>query len=373
MKSKNWVWIVLAIVVVALIVGILINSSQNKGDIKIGAIIFLTGNQASLGEEVKNAFVLANDINNAKGGKQIELIIEDSQDNPTTAISAYNKLKLENVALVISTGDQVSYALNPIANQDKMVIFNTVAASGQISGAYAFRGWVTAEKQAKVMGDYAINDLKLKRFGVIAINNIYGESYLNQFKETIGGSGEVVSEELYGIMDSDVKTQITKAMASNPDAIVVAGFGPAYPLVFKQLRELGWEGIILTDNSLSIPYFFNSIGIENLNNTYFSSTNFDATNPVNPQMKDFVERYKAKYGAEPGFVGAFAFDSYNILYDTLQKCNKGSDSIKNCLLNVKDEQGVLGTIDLSTHDMVVPLYIKQVENNSVIIAKEITD
>lgn len=366
------------IVVIVMIVGIAIGSivllPKTTETPKIGAIVFLTGPQSSLGEEVNNALLIANELGYSESGKRIELVVEDSQDDPSKAISAYNKLRLENIPVIISTGDQVSYALSPIADRDEVVLLTTVAASQDISGDYVFRGWITAQLQAEIIGEYIIKDLGIERIGLIYINNIYGESYRNALQDSmIEGNGEVLSEEAYGIADKDVKTQVLKTMEKEPEAIVVAGFGPAYPLVFKQLREYGWQGRILTDNTLSIPYFFNSIGIENLNNVYFTSTNFNAEYPVNDKTRDFVTMYKEKFGADPSFTGAFAFDSYNILSSVIRECGYNSEAIKECLLNVKGKQGILGSIDFSTHEMKIPLYVKKIEDGKVVTEKTIEE
>lgn len=373
--SKTILWLIIAIIVIG---GIWYGASRKPAEklekevIKIGAIIFLTGDQSSLGEEVNNALILANELDNAQLERKITLAVEDSQDDANKAISAYNKLRLEKIPVIISSGDQVSYVLSPIANTDKVVILNTVAASQEISGEYTFRAFITTKQQAKIMGEYATKDMKIKKIGLIYINNIYGESYRNTLLDTVKqNNGEIVSEEAYGIADKDVKTQILKIMEKKPEAILVAGFGPAYSLVFKQLREYGWRGVILTDNTLSIPFFFNGIGIENLNDTYFTSTNFDAVNPTNDKMRDFVEKYKAKFRMDPSFIGAFAFDSYNILASTIKKCGYDPEAIRNCLLNVKGEQSILGSVDFSTHEMKIPLYIKKIEGNKVVIKKVI--
>ena len=375
--NKTAKWVIGIVIVLVIVVW---GYSAMKGPsvpvstepIKIGAIVFLTGDQAIFGDEIKNSLLLANELDNASSLKKVEVVIEDSQDNPATAVSAYNKLRLENIPAIISTGDQVSYALSPIANKDKVVLLMTTVASQNISGDYAFRGFITAEQQAKIMGEYATKDLGIKKIGAIYINNIYGESYIKAFEDAVvSNNGHLTSKENYGIADNDVKTQILKTLKNNPDVISVSGFGPAYPLIFKQLRELGWKGVILADTTLTNPFFFDAIGIENLGDTYFTSTNFDSAIPANIQTRDFVDKYKTKFGTAPGYIGAFAFDSYNVLSASIKECGYNAENIKDCLLKTKNKQGLLGVIDFSTHEMKVPLYVKKVEGDKTIIKKTI--
>jgi len=336
-----------------------LNSNQGANEnIQIGTVLFLTGNQSALGEEVKNALILAN-----QDKQNIQLIIEDSQDSPTEAIDAYYQLKAQGIPLIISAGDQVGYALSPLANNDELVIFNLVAASDDINlGDYVYRGWITAKEQAKLIAEYAANDLNLQKLAVIYIDNTYGESYKSGLIESFP-NGSITSQQSYSIDDKDLKTQIAKSINSKPQAIVVAGFGPAYSVVVRQLREMGWQGIILTDNTLSIPYFFEQIGIDNLTDTYYTSTLFDLSNPTTQSMSGFIANYRQKFNQDPSFVAAFSFDAYNLIISAINNCpGYRSQDLKKCLEDIQNFQGVMGEITFEDHAMRVPLVVKKAGN-----------
>ncbi|MBI4087118.1 ABC transporter substrate-binding protein [Candidatus Kaiserbacteria bacterium] len=347
------------------------NKRTTDGSVKVGAVLFLTGNQAVFGEEIRNSLLLANEVYNADADTNVELLIEDSQDDPKAGISAYNKLKQQGVSAMISAGDQVSYALSPLANNDKLPLVMTAAAAGEINGDYTFRSFITARKQAEVVGNYAVEDLKSKNIGVLYINNIFGESYLDALKAALHDRAAVVSEEAFNIADSELRTQITKVIASEPDAIVISGFGPGYTTAFNQLRQYGWRGSILTVNTLSIPYVFNTIAPANLHDTYFTDTNFDISEPANAKTAEFIKRYKEKYKTNPSFIGAFAYDMYTVLGSAIQKCGSDPEEIKDCLLDIQGVDAMLGDIDFSTHEMRVPLYVKKVEDGTPAIVKVI--
>jgi branched-chain amino acid transport system substrate-binding protein len=347
-----------------------------KEPIKIGAILFLTGPEAVLGEEIKNGLVLANELDNEKAEQKIELVIEDSGGDKNKAISAYQKLRLEKIPIIISTGDRISYVLSTFANKDRVLLLGIAADSQEISGDYFFRGSLRVQKEAEILGDYAVKELNCKRIGVLYINDIYGESFRKVFDDTVRkNTGEIVSEESFGIVDSDVKTQILKTIQNNPDCISVSGFGPGLNIVFKQLREYGWNGITISTSPITDPYQFKTIGIENLNNTYFLAVDFDAENPSNEKIKEFVDRYKKRFSKShlPGKFVAIAYDDYNILAWAIRECGYDAEKVKNCLLEAKDKQGILGPIDFSTHELKIPLYLKKVENGKIITIKAITE
>lgn len=145
-------------------------------------------------------------------------------------------------------------------------------------------------------------------------------------------------------------------------------------IVFKQLREYGWNGITISPSPITDPYQFKTIGIENLNNTYFLAVDFDAEKPSNEKVKEFVERYKERFPKSPlpGKYAAIAYDNYNILAWAIRECGYDAEKVKNCLLEAKDKQGILGPIDFSTHELKIPLYLKKVENGKIITIKAIT-
>ena len=360
--NKKVIWTVIILIILGVIWFVVDKQEPvTSGEpIKIGAILFLTGNQASLGEEVRNALTLAEQMSGAETSGKIELLIEDSQDDPKVALRAYQKLKAEGVSAIISTGDQVSYALSSVAERDRLPLIMTVASATESAGDYVFRAFITTEQQATLMGNFALNELKHKNVGILSINNIFGESYFGVLKKVVeAGGGKIVINEGFGIGDSDLKTQITKVIAAKPDAIFVSGFGPAYPVAFKQLRQFGWRGDILTVNTLAIPFFFDAIAPSDLHDTYFSDTGFNVKMPTNQKMTEFITEYQKQFNADPSFVGAYAFDLYNLLNSALEKCGAEANDIRACLLEVKNESGVLGSLDFSSHDLKVPLFIRK--------------
>ncbi len=342
------------------------DTKQITKEYKLGVINLLTGPQSFIGEEINNALILANELDNQNSKEKINLVIEDSQDDPKIAISAYNKLKTEEVPIIISVGDQVNSVLSPLANNDKVVLNMTLTASDQTFGEYAFRTFSSVKEQAKAIGDYAKSDLGLKKIAMIYIDNVLGETY----KKVLVGLNdfEFSSIESYGFLDKDVKTQILKTIEENPEAIVVTGFGPAHALVFKQLREFDWQGITLSDSSLSAPFVLNGIGLENLDNTYFTGPSFDFENPGSQKMKNFIDKYTEKFKKEPSYVGAFAFDAYDISSSAIRNCKYNGEAIKKCLEEFESE-GIMGSMKFINHEIKVPLYIRKVDSGEIVVKK----
>lgn len=328
--------------------------------IKIGAIVFLTGNQASLGDEIINSFQIAKEDFEKKTGKKLELVIEDSKDDPAQAISAYQKLKLQGHRLIITTGDAVTAALIPLAEEDNIVLLSTVVASDDLSSEWMFRVWTTGSQHGEVLA-YQANKLNISDVAIISLENIFSNSVISAFENDVNDNISIVSQEKYQIADNDVRTQLTRIKQANPDVLLITGFGPTYPVIFKQAKELQINATILADGSISIPYFFFSAGgYEVINDTYFVGTEFDNTNKENVAL--FRNRYSNLSDYEPSFTAAFGYDTLYVAASVLNQCDSSNaNELRICLEEISDYNGLLGNnLSFSSDQKIsVPLYIRQ--------------
>ena len=372
MNRRN-LWLIIGgvVVVAAIIVGVYrsrqTQSNGQANEYKIGAIVFLTGPQAPLGTEVRNALTVAQEEINSKGGingRKINILYEDSKDNPRDAIAAFNRLETEKVPVLISTGDVVSLNLAPIVDEKKIPMVATVAAGPDVPkrSDWVFRVFIQATRQADRMANYAAKNLGIKSAAVLAINNEFGVSTSGTFKEVFERlGGRITGMETYGVADRDVRTQITKLKATNPDAIYITGFGDGYGACIKQVRELKYAGTMLSDSSLAIPFFQQQTTPAN-EGAYFTSTLYEE-NSQDELARNFITQYRAKFNSEPGFVGAFAYDSLRLIAAALAKGGDSPQGIRDALLGVKDFPGVIGKVSFNADgDLDFPLVVKRIEN-----------
>lgn len=144
-------------------------------DLKIGVIAPLSGEQAFIGQDFKNGMEL-------RLPEKISVIFEDSYGDITKAISAYNKLKLDNIDIlvVVGAGDE---ALIPLVDADKIPTILTVSSTGGLptKSKYVFRYFTNADIDVPVMIKYITESLDIKNVGIIHIQDNYGISYKDVF------------------------------------------------------------------------------------------------------------------------------------------------------------------------------------------------
>jgi len=184
--------------------------------------------------------------------------------------------------------------------------------------------------------------LNLKKAGIMYINDEWGASLANAFREKFKGS---IKMESFGSNDKDFRTQITKLKAFEPGAILVLGHSNVnLGIALRQIKELGYNGIILSTLEVSYPEVLETAG-EAINGVIYSDLNIDYEN--NPVAKEMKEIYVAKYDKEPDLSVAFAYDMTNLLINAIKKGGYEVGGIKDELLKTKDFEGVFGKLNIN--------------------------
>jgi branched-chain amino acid transport system substrate-binding protein len=228
-------------------------------EIKIGAILPLSGNTAWLGEQHKWGIDLAVEQINAMGGvngKKIIVLYEDDKNEPLEAVNAFNKLLItHHPSIVITAMSGSSMAILPIAEKNKVVLFANCGYPGITDKSeWVFRNFITSTQEAHVMARFSFEELGVKELAVLYIDDAYGEGGKNIFEEEYTRmGGRILAIEKYDKNGTDFKTEIAKIRSVEPKALYILGYGNATSIMLRQLRESGYKGIILGTNNFSGP------------------------------------------------------------------------------------------------------------------------
>ena len=351
--------------------------NTNSNEIKIGANLEMTGNTATFGQSATNGAKLAIKQVNAKGGvlgKQITLVVADNKSDTAEAANAMQKL---------ATQDKVIASIAPIASSSVMAAAQ-VNESAKILGIsptasnpnvtvdpetgkvrdYLFRATFIDPFQGAVMANFAKNTLKAQKAAVYIENSSdYAKGLGKFFKETfVQNGGNIVSDEAYLAKDTDFKATLTKIKASNPDVIFVPGYYQEVGMIVKQAREIGITVPILGADGWDSAKLPEIAGAEALNNTFFS--NHYSPDDNSPEIKNFVEAYKAEYGQVPDAFAALSYDATMMIIEAIKRAGvEDSVKVKDELAKTKDYQGVSGSITLDEkHNAVKGVVIKKKKN-----------
>jgi len=120
------------------VMGLLFLGCVQKEPIRVGFVAELTGRQADLGVQERNAAELAVDKINAAGGvagRPIELVVRDDRGTSEGAQAADRELIAARVVAIIghATSGQTIAAL-PVAEQAGMVLISPSSSTPKLSG-----------------------------------------------------------------------------------------------------------------------------------------------------------------------------------------------------------------------------------------------
>jgi branched-chain amino acid transport system substrate-binding protein len=372
--TKTIIWIVIiAIIVIGGIWYGVGRKAGKEGVIKIGAILPLSGSNATYGNEIKNAIELAiEEVNNSDGinSRKLELIYEDDQADPKVGTNAMQKLvNIDKVPIVLGSwvsGVVVSSA--PIAEQNKVIVMaEAIAPAITNIGDYIFRIQPSAGFYSEKLMEVVISKLNLKKISIIYINNEFGVALRDTVKSAAQRlGGQIVAEESYMPGDSDFKTQLTKIKSVNPDALFIGGYQEQINII-KQANELGLKTQFLAGPPFESQTTIKGLGI--LAEGVIYPYHF-AKESANPQTISYMDAYKKKFGVETGGFASLMYDAVHIIANAMKKCEVNTDCIKTELYNT-NYNGVSGNITFDKNgDPIIPIVIKTVKNGQFVPYEE---
>jgi branched-chain amino acid transport system substrate-binding protein len=236
-------------------------TSGNQTPIPIGIAVAQTSNVALLGQEQVTGAKIAEAYFNKKGGingTPIRLIFQDTAGDEQGAINAFNSLISQDkvVGIVGPTLSQQAFSADPIAERAGVPVIapsNTAKGIPQI-GKYIAR----VSAPVAVVAPNAIESAlkinpQIKKVAVFfAQNDAFSKSETGTFQETVKQKGlELATVQTFQTTDTDFQSQVTNAINIKPDLIIISGLSADGGNLVKQLRELGYKGLIIGGNGLN--------------------------------------------------------------------------------------------------------------------------
>lgn len=370
MKRNIWIGIGI-IVVVALAIGLIVTQTKKElEEIKIGAILPLTGDAASWGAMGKEGIDLAIDDINHNGGiksKKLRVIYEDTRAEPSQGVNAVQKLiNIDKVSVII--GDIVSettLAIAPIAEKNKVVILSPTASAPKISdaGNFIFRIWPSDIAEGTVIANFAYKDNKFRNIAILYIKNDYGIALKDVFTKVFTNlGGQIVISIGYNPDEIDVRSHLSKINKADPDSIYLVSYYKDAAFVFKQAKEMGIKKQFLGTTAIEEPKLLELCGNAADGVIYPMSTGYNADSPE-IVVQQFKKDFRAKYSKDPGFVAAQCYDAVKIIAWAIEKAGNKGYKIQKVLSTLKGYKGITGETSFNEKgDVIKPTIIKYIKD-----------
>ncbi len=287
-------------------------ASAQQRDVKIGFVTTLSGAPAAVGNDMRDAFELALDhLGRKMSGLPVQVIYEDDGLKPELGKQKTDRLiESENVNFL--TGYMMSHILLASlksAVDAKTFLISANAGPSQIAGElcspWFFSSSWQGDQVPQAIGEY-MNQKNVKTAYLIAPNYAAGKDVIAGLKANF--HGQVLGEDYTRWPDQlDFSPELSKARAARPDAIFAFYPGPAGIQFLTQYSQFGLRERIplytaFIIDALSLPRLGElALGIPGAQHWVA-----DLPNDAN---KRFVSDFKKKYGRNPSFYAAQAYDA----------------------------------------------------------------
>lgn len=301
--------------------------AEGPSEIVIGVAGPMTGDQSKLGGDVERGARLAVEEWNARGGingKKIRLEVGDDQHDPKQAVSVANKLVNSGiVGMVGHFNSSASIPASAVYNASDIPMITPASTNPRLTDQgfwNVFRVCGRDDQQGKVAADFVGGQLKLKRVAILHDKTTYGQGLAEEFRKSLAAypTIEVVSFDGITQGDKDFRGILTSIKGKSPELFFFGGVFPEGGQLAKQAKEVGLTAPMLSGDGVIDPKFIEIAGAA-AEGTFLT---FTPDPEKMPEAKGFLEKYKAKHGAELAPYAIYSYDAANILLTSLAEAEK---------------------------------------------------
>jgi branched-chain amino acid transport system substrate-binding protein len=294
--------------------------------IKIGIPIGITGPVGSVGTQMRRACEFWAKQVNAKGGllggRQIQLVIEDTGGNPATCVRKAQEM-VEREGVRILTG--ITASNEALATVPKLAEWDTVFVSGdngdgRLTGESLvpnfFRPNVSGPMGTRAVALW-LRDSPLKSLYGIGMDYAWGHNSMDVFEQEVKKAGRTFLGAVYSpIGTKDFSTYITKIRQSGADGVYLVLSGDDYNAFLTQAKQYRLGDKVQMMTEIADELVLQATGDASIG--LIGSSRYP-NSLDNPKNKEFVAAWKAEYGKVPWMFEGDQYQSCVVLQAGIEK------------------------------------------------------
>lgn len=336
--------------------------------IKLGTLAPNSGTFSSSGPYVEAGNALAVEQINEEGGingTDVEVVVADTQTTPKAGASAATRLiEQENVDFLsgaVSSG--VGLAVADIAENNQVPYMSGIASldfGTETCPSYVFANNPSTHMTANAYLPY-FNDQGASSFYFITADYAWGENASEYYKELVPELGaEFAGETFAPFGNSDFSSQISSAMNSDADALILTLYGQDIVKCINQLMNYNareqFDYITTVVNSLSL-----NRGMNSLEGFYFGGKYYWGVEAESNQK--FVQRFEDAEGEKPPMPAGLQYGStYEMLRAAQEAGSSNADNVASKLEGWTADpfyKGGKGTFRACDHRLVSDIFLME--------------
>jgi len=220
-----------------------------SGPIKIGFLAPLTGPFAQIGKDMVNGNQLyLAEIGGQVAGRKIEIIVEDDEGNPATALNKSRKLVDQDKIQILTGGmlANVGYALQPYVDAQKMPTTFPVIAADDITQRKPAKwivrtGWSTSQPMHP-FAEWVLKNTKYRKISAIGMDYAFGYEIIGGFQQVFEEGGGQIVQRIWAPLNTNDFAPFLAQLRRDSDAVLALFTGRLALQFVKQYEEAGLKG-----------------------------------------------------------------------------------------------------------------------------------
>ncbi len=361
--------------------------AKAQGPIKIGIVDTYSGPPTTYTYDVRDAFKLAIDEVNAKGGvlgRKIEFTTRDDKFKVDICLSMAKELiMMEKVDILMGTiNSAATLAVSEYCKGEKIPFIVTFSKSDKITGEKGHRYVFSVTENTAMIGKAAAAGLAKRpyvkywiagddyEYGHALADGVWGN--LKRLKPDV----QLIGQSWWKVGEPELTPYLTAISAAKPDAVIFATGGASMVNAMKAAKATGFAERIpmfihtATEHSTLAP-----LGLD-APEKVIGTSNYHFYYPDTPKNKAFAKAFKDAYGREPKVGALYGYLAAQFITRALTKAGKmDRERFIDALEGMKVDSPV-GEIEMRAYDhqAMLPMYMgvtKKVAGYPFLIATDI--
>jgi|LauGreDrversion4_2_1035121.scaffolds.fasta_scaffold171348_2 branched-chain amino acid transport system substrate-binding protein len=288
------------------------SAANAQEPLKIGMVTTLSGPGGYLGQDIRDAFQLAIDMQGGRlGGTPVQLVVEDDALKPGQGKQIADKfMKTDRIKLL--TGivfSNVAIAVVPDVLDNGGIYVSPNAGPSTLAGKECHANYYVVSWQNDSLHESAgsnANNLGFKRAFILAPNYQAGKDALEGFKRNF--KGQVIGEVFTRLDQTDFAAEMAQIRAAKPDMVFQFHPGGAGIAFLRQYQQAG----LLSEIPMVVPspsmdaVTLKAIGEAAIGVNVSAQWNSDFDNAAN---KAFVDAWMKKYNRPITYYASQGYDT----------------------------------------------------------------
>jgi branched-chain amino acid transport system substrate-binding protein len=361
---------VVVLLVLAVVIAPVLAPAQS-GPVKIGFLAPLTGPFAQIGKDMLNGTELyLDEIGRQVGGRKIELIVEDTEGTPATALNKSRKLVEQDRVHILSGGllANVGYALQPYIDGQRVPATYPVIAADDITQRKPAKwivrtGWTTSQPMHP-FAEWVVKNTKYRKVVTIGMDYAFGYETVGGFQRVFEEQGGQVVQKIWTPLNTNDFAPFLSQIKRDADAVLALFVGRLALQFTKQYQEAGLKdklpllgGGTTTDESVLPQMGDEAIGV-------ITALHYSEALDI-PANKKFAKAFETKAGKMASYYSEAAYTNARWIVEAAKMAGSKADdrdALLAALRKVNLKESSRGPLSIDEYGSPIQhIYIRKVE------------